>query len=235
MSTLAQIKALRLKEDNECVCFDAQNHRALFRIQSCSTKIFILEKIAWIDPVARKSPQIELIQCMAKGNKMDLILQKATELAAHSIQVLVSERSVPVFTEDAAISKASHYQQSVHEAVRQSEVAHIPQILPLRTFLDWIKREIEKNSSKKNPTHLGITFCELEASMGDTRFAPKTIVPENYQRISVLIGPEGGLTPAEIDFSFRAGFVPVHLPGGILRVETAAIVALTLMRFAKAV
>ncbi len=101
------------------------------------------------------------------------------------------------------------------------------------TFNQWIESEQAESAEKKSEARLKLIFCEEEIPTAALALKKNSIVPEETDQISVLIGPEGGLSPAEIEMSFKVGFIPVHLPGGILRVETAAVVALALLRFAK--
>jgi RsmE family RNA methyltransferase len=100
-------------------------------------------------------------------------------------------------------------------------------------FAKWAKKETEELSRGKNERLLKLTFCEEKLDEKGGIFLSREINPSQTDQIRFLIGPEGGLTPAENSTSFAAGFIPVHLPGGILRVETAAVVALSLLRFAK--
>jgi 16S rRNA (uracil1498-N3)-methyltransferase len=232
-TVLAQMKALRLAEESDCILFDENNLRGLFRIEKWTKKNCTVKNVDWITPAHPHTPQIQLIQCLPKGNKIDMILQKATELGVTSIQVLCSERCVPILNTDLLEKKTAGYRQTIREAVRQSEIPHIPQVFPIMEFATWAKKETEEFTRGNNERLLKLTFCEEKPDKNGQKPSSHQITPSPFDQIRFLIGPEGGLTPEENSISFDAGFVPVHLPGGVLRVETAAIVALSLLRFAK--
>jgi 16S rRNA (uracil1498-N3)-methyltransferase len=162
--------------------------------------------------------KVTIAQCLPKGKKMDLIMQKCTELGAHKFIPTLSERSI------AKGEKLERWRKIVKEAAEQSARAIIPQISALTNFEDVLKL--------KDDYDLAIIPWELEK---DT--ALKSILRSNLQppdsKILIVIGPEGGFSHEEILLAQKAGFTSVSLGKRILRTETAAIVLLANIMYEK--
>jgi len=165
--------------------------------------------------------KVTLYQGWPKGDKLDLIIGKGTELGVDRIEVLVTERSIPRPQQGAVGRRRERWQQKALAAARQSRRHLIPVVngpLELKAALAGIKPgtpllvpwEEERTRSLKSV---------LETVTGK-------------QELAVLIGPEGGLSPAEIDLICGHGGIPVTLGPRILRTETAGLVCLTAIMYA---
>jgi 16S rRNA (uracil1498-N3)-methyltransferase len=168
---------------------------------------------------ARKGPCIILGQGLPKSDKMDLIVQKATELGVASIVPLVTERTVMKVRDGEA--RVARWRKIAREAAMQSRRFDIPVvggILPFESFLGTVHPEPE--------TLLMIPWEE------GTR--PIKEVLKAYSAagtVVVLIGPEGGFSLTEADMAREKGFHAVSLGPTILRAETAAIAALSMIGY----
>jgi 16S rRNA (uracil1498-N3)-methyltransferase len=159
---------------------------------------------------------ITLIQAVPRGDRMDLVLQKTTELGVARIVPVLTSRSVARPPAD----RARRWQTIAAEAARQSGRADVPSVgapLPLAEALPLAapcaRRFALWEEERERP---------LRRALGD---APGPT-------LALLVGPEGGLAPAEVEQARAAGFVTVGLGPRILRVETAAIVAVALVQAA---
>jgi 16S rRNA (uracil1498-N3)-methyltransferase len=165
------------------------------------------------DPLERESPlSIRLIQGISKGERMDVTLQKATELGAGHISPVTTERSVVRLDEERAERRHERWRSILHSACEQCGRNHIPQLDELQKF-EHVLRE---------PQHADATRIVLAPTGTHTLHE---ITPQPT-RLSVLIGPEGGLSDSEINQAIACGFTPVRLGTRILRTETAGLAVL---------
>lgn len=162
--------------------------------------------------------KVTLAQCLPKARKMDLIIQKCTELGVHQIVPTLSERSI------ARGEKLTRWRKIAREAAEQSGRSVIPEIFSLSSFEDVIKMngqfdlklipwELEKENTLKNTLATG---RPADRKTG---------------RLLVLVGPEGGFSQKEIESARSAGFIPISLGPRILRAETAGMAILSMINY----
>jgi 16S rRNA (uracil1498-N3)-methyltransferase len=162
-------------------------------------------------------PRVHLGVALLKGKKLDIVIRMATELGVASISPFVCERSVARPDPARMEGRVTRWRSLAAEAARQSGQAVVPEIERCRT-LDEIL-----------PTHPQAVRLVLQPSAGHvtlTEFLRGRSAPERL----ILVGPEGGFTPDEVERARRAGYEPVRLDLPVLRAETAAVAAATLMR-----
>ena len=159
-----------------------------------------------------RSTNVELAICLVKKTSMEIILQKATELGVAKITPIISERTE---VKDLNIERAK---KIVIEATEQSNQLNIPDIQEPKKLKSFI-------NSLNNDT--GLFFADINTKK---KFDKKNI--EKYKTISVLIGPEGDFSPAEREIILtKDTTIPFSLSKNILRTETAAISALSLINY----
>lgn len=164
------------------------------------------------------SVRIGLIQSLCKADKLEWILQKATELGASDIYLLEADRSVMKVAKDKIETKMDRWQKIVLAAAKQSRRSVLPVLHPPAKAA--VVSEIAQ-------VELGIILSENERS-----FTLKSILRESGVKSAVFcIGPEGGWTHREEEIFAKAGFRSASLGPTILRTETAAIVAIALLRY----
>lgn len=154
--------------------------------------------------------RVTLYQGLCKGEKMDFIVQKCTEMGIHAIVPVVMERSV--VRGEKAERKNERYARIAREAVKQCGRAAVPEVLPAMSFDEALER-------MKAHELLLMPYEEGGEPFGQ---------PIHARDVALLIGPEGGIAPAEAQAVRQAGGRAVTLGSRILRTETAGLVALTL-------
>ncbi|HEX8783968.1 MAG TPA: 16S rRNA (uracil(1498)-N(3))-methyltransferase [Steroidobacteraceae bacterium] len=168
------------------------------------------------EPIERESPfPLTLAQGVSRGERMDLVVQKATELGVARLVPVLTERSVVRLDEEQSDRKSSHWRAIAIAACEQCGRNRLPEVAlpkPLREFL----RQSTGDSVR------------LLLSPSATQRIED--VPRPARGATVLIGPEGGLSDAEQELALGAGFTAVNLGPRILRTETAAIASLTLLQ-----
>ncbi|MHB1591878.1 MAG: 16S rRNA (uracil(1498)-N(3))-methyltransferase [Sulfuricella sp.] len=208
-------RVLRLQAGDRVSVFNGRGGEGDARIADIGKRNVTVEIVGWHD-VERESPlQVLLAQAISAGEKMDFTLQKAVELGIGNIQPLASERSVVRLSGERAEKRVAHWQGVVISACEQSGRNHVPEVAPIRPLLDWL--------GQQNGSGHRLMLSPI-AAVG-LRDLPK---PTGY--VTLLVGPEGGLSPAEAEAAQRFGFTPVRLGARVLRTETAALAALAAMQ-----
>ena len=206
-------RVLRLAVGDPVTLFDGQGGEC-----AASILAFGKQPLARLGPrlaIERESPlQITLVQALASGDKMDWVVQKAVELGVAAVQPVAAERSVLKLAGERADKRVAHWQQVAVAACEQSGRNRVPvvgEILPLAKYL----------ARPFDGTRL------ILAPGADGALARKA---RPTRPLAILIGPEGGWSPAELDLAARAGCEPLALGPRVLRTETAGLAALAAMQ-----
>ena len=165
----------------------------------------------------RESPlPLTLAQGISRGERMDWILQKATELGGTRIVPVFTERSVVRLDARQAERKLQHWRAIAVAACEQCGRNVLPEIAPPTAILEFLGGGLEPQATRLllSPASQ-VSIDEVSADVAG---------------ITVLIGPEGGLTDTEQDVAMRCGFTAVRMGPRVLRTETAAVAALTILQ-----
>jgi len=171
--------------------------------------------------VEREAPrEVHLAIGMPANERMDWLVEKATELGVTSLQPLLAERSVLRLKGERADKKRAHWQGIAVAACEQCGRNRVPQVPVVAPLHQWLTRQAA------DPHTTGVRLLlSFRAGARPLREA----VPADALQVTVLAGPEGGLSPAEEQQALDHGFIPVSLGPRVLRAETAALAALTLL------
>lgn len=205
-------RVLRLKDDAEVTLFnsDGSNYIAKIIVVGKTVTATIIDKI----DASNESPlNIHLGQAISRGERMDLTLQKSVELGVLNITPLISERVQFRYDEKRLKKKMNHWQKIIESACEQSGRAVIPTLHSPVTLPNWLKAD-------ETP---GLLFVP-----GATTSLMKLPKQPNLR---LLVGPEGGLSDAEVEFTLNTKhFTAVNLGPRILRTETAALAAISILQ-----
>ena len=167
-------------------------------------------------PLEREAPcAVHVLAGITANERMDWLVEKATELGAVSLTPITAERSVLKLKGDRAEKKGAHWQGVAVAASEQCGRNRVTRIDPACSLAEWL-------------THHPATVqkgLRLILSLAVGSQALKTAV-QGHTHITLLSGPEGGLTPAEEALALAAGFLPVSLGPRVLRAETAPLAVL---------
>jgi 16S rRNA (uracil1498-N3)-methyltransferase len=206
---------LRLKSGDDVYIFTENDEEYLAEIKKIDKEkstIIIKEKIK--GKAAEPLLKITLLQAIARGGRMEMIVQKATELGIAVLIPLVTERSLhPKNVEE----KQKRWQRVSLEAAKQCgrrRGAIINQIL-----------EVEEIDCTQLP-QLKLILAEKEG-----RRFKEVAADFSISEIALMVGPEGGWCDREIKWAITNGFIPVHLGPRILRAETASIAAISIIQY----
>ena len=159
---------------------------------------------------------VHLALGMPANDRMDWLVEKATEMGVASIQPLMTERSVLRLSGERADKKVAHWQSVAIAACEQCGGNRVPQIMPVKTIQAWLQSQAPKTTDARWLLSLCEGASPLAQHLGHHRAANTTF----------LSGPEGGLSAAEEAAAAACGFTPVTLGPRVLRAETAALSAL---------
>ncbi len=182
----------------------------------------VTAKILWKqEKDTELSCRISLFQGLPKGDKMELIVQKAVELGAFEIIPMATKRSVVRLDEKRADSKQKRWSAIAESAAEQSMRTIVPEVRPLMSFAEAV-------SYAAGFTQKFIPYERAE-DMDETKAAFSAIRPGDT--VAVFIGPEGGFDEEEIALAKSAGVRPLTLGRRILRTETAGMTVLSILMF----
>jgi 16S rRNA (uracil1498-N3)-methyltransferase len=209
------VNVLRLRPGNDVVLFEeggVEYEGKITEINRREVKVLIRESR---DVEKESRLNITLLQGIPKGDKMDWIVEKSTELGVTTIIPVITERS-----QVRESRKVQRWQRIADESIKQCGRVKAPNVLQPLTFTATIK--LSNNSSLK--------LILYEQSKHGLRHEFKNIT-QHIDSITLLVGPEGGFSEAEVELARGEGFISVGLGPRILRTETAGIAALSILQF----
>ena len=209
------LHVMRMKKDDEIEVV-ANNHLYLSRIESTNPlSIYIVHEI---NSDVELNEDITLLFALTKGDRTDLVVQKATELGVKKIALIQSERTVVRYEEKDIAKKCARYQKIMKEASEQSHRLVVPTLLGIYNL-----------KKLPNEVYSDLNYVAYEKDANDVEGSFKKLA--KGKSITILVGPEGGFSEEEINTLTAKGFIRTSLGKRILRAETAAIYALSVIGY----
>jgi 16S rRNA (uracil1498-N3)-methyltransferase len=178
-------------------------------------------------PIEREAARVvHLALGMPANERMDWLVEKATELGAASLQPLVCERSVLRLAGERADKKQAHWQAIAVSACEQSGRNRVPAVARPQDFARWCEAPESAGTGASASAGTGPMLRLVLSLQADARPLSEVIAGRSTDPVLLLSGPEGGLSPQELDTAQARGFVPVTLGARVLRAETAPLAAL---------
>ena len=213
-------KVLRLAPGDAVTLFDDEGweHQGVIRSYASQSGEIAIFKSSRPE---RESPlRVTLAQALGKGEKMDWVVEKATELGAAAIAPFLSSRTVPMLDRAGSEKRQARWRKIALSAAKQSGRTKVPEILAIMDFPELVRAAW--------PCALKLLCWEGESQINLAQVRRET---PRADSLLLLIGPEGGLSADEVAEAARYGFQSIGLGKRILRTETAALVALSLAQF----
>ncbi|MGH7208038.1 MAG: RsmE family RNA methyltransferase [Nitrospiraceae bacterium] len=165
------------------------------------------------------SPALTIGQALLKGERMDLVIQKASELGAASLIPLVSRHVIARPRADRLVAQQQRWQRIALEAAQQAERWEVPVVHTTCNATEFFAGQ---------PVH---TVSLILSERGDGHSLTSVVLPCGPEgRVAIAVGPEGGWTKEERESALQCGFTPVTLGTRILRAETAALAAVSILQ-----
>ena len=210
-------KVLRLKENEQVLVCDGQGREALCRIRDTGSWELLREEIR--ESTSEASVQVRVYLAFPKADKLEHVIQKATELGAYEIIAFPSARCVSKPDEKSLKKKLERWQKIAASAAEQSGRGRIPQVRVLPSYKATLEEAAQADKA--------LLFYENEQAV-----TLKMALSESaYHTVSLLTGPEGGLEEREVEQARNAGLQVCTLGKRILRCETAPLCALSAVMY----
>ena len=213
-------KVLRLKVGEQVLVCNGEGTEALCAVEAFDSTSYTLSVLEHQQSVTEPQIRASIYMAFPKADKLEHVIQKATELGAYEIVTFPSARCVSKPDEKSLKKKLERWQKIAQSAAEQSGRGRIPQVIVLGSYTEALKRA--------SSSDLSILFYENEHATT----LHMALEEGNYFSISLLTGPEGGLEEKEVQQASDRGFRICTLGSRILRCETAPLCALSAIMYA---
>lgn len=210
-------KVLRLKEGEIVLVCDGQGQECVCRVSQTAPET-VLSVEDRRSSVSEPAVDVSVYVAFPKADKLEHVIQKATELGAREIIAFPSSRCVSRPDEKSLKKKLERWQKIALSAAQQSGRGRIPQVLVLNSFSAALSRAAQSDRA--------LLFYENEDA-----YTLKMALEGSYRTVSLMVGPEGGLEDAEVSQAQEAGLKICTLGKRILRCETAPLCALSAVMY----
>lgn len=209
------IKVMRMKPGDQITCVIEQK---VYLCQIETINPLIVKVVEELEEKHELDVNVTLLYCLPKGDKLDLVIQKATELGVREIILVQSERCIAKIKQEDQQRKLMRFQTIAKEASEQSKRVIIPQINKVIKFKDINKYNFDHQFiAYENEDQLNFYESLLNLKKGDS--------------IGILIGSEGGFSIEEVKYAQENGYRSISLGKRILRSETAVFYSLSAISF----
>jgi 16S rRNA (uracil1498-N3)-methyltransferase len=214
------LRVLRLGPGAQVSVFDGRGHEYMVQVERLDSDSVVCQILHHTAAQPAHIVSITLGQGLPKAGKFEWVVQKTTELGVSEIVPVITNRVVPRISPHHLPAKAGRWEKLAREACKQSGRATVPHLWP--------------------PTPLDAFFAAFQSAElklmlweGEDRHLLRTVLTavQRVASVAVLVGPEGGLTAAEVARGEGYGFRSVGLGKRVLRTETAAVVAVALLQY----
>ena len=213
-------KVLRLKEGEQVLVCDGEGRECLCSISAIMPGIVSLDVIRRQESKSEARVKASVYMAFSKGDKLEHVIQKATELGAYEIVAFPSARCVSRPDDKSLKKKLERWQKIAASAAEQSGRGRIPEVITLGSYKEALTRAAQADKAILFYENERATTLRMALEAGD------------YTTISMLTGPEGGLEEKEVAQAMEAGLQVCTLGRRILRCETAPLCALSAVMYA---
>lgn len=208
------VQVLRMQAGDALTVFDGRGGEYAAQLEAVAKRGATL-RIGSFHDVSRESAlDLTLVQGISKGDRMDFTIQKAVELGVTRIVPVSTERCNVNLGAERQDKKFEHWRGVMISACEQSGRTRVPELCAVQRFADWLAQ----------PAHGPRLMLDPQAAI------PLAAVKGPVAGLSLVVGPEGGLSPAELRIGSTAGCLGVRLGPRVLRTETAGVVALSVVQ-----
>ena len=212
-------KVLRLKAGEAVLLCDGQGQESICTVTDAGSAQIALEVVERRASETEAAVRVSVYMAFPKADKLEHVIQKATELGAYEIVAFPSARCVSKPDEKSLKKKLERWQKIAASAAEQSGRGLIPEVLVLPSYSDALKRASGADKALLFYENEQATTLKMALSAGE------------YQTVSLLTGPEGGLEEREVEQAKDAGLQVCTLGKRILRCETAPLCALSAVMY----
>ena len=213
-------KVLRLKEGEEVLACDGQGMECLCTVESVSAGQVVLGVLERRSSRNEAAVKVSIYMAFPKADKLEHVIQKATELGAYEIVAFPSGRCISRPDDKSLKKKLERWQKIAASAAEQSGRGVIPEVIALPSFAAALERAAKADKALMFYENEHATTLRMALESG------------SFETVSLLTGPEGGLEEKEVEQARKAGLQICTLGSRILRCETAPLCALSAVMYA---
>lgn len=213
-------KVLRLKAGEEVLVCDGVGRECRCEVEELSSVAVTLRALEYRDSVTEAAVKVSVYMAFPKADRLEHVIQKATELGAYEIVAFPSARCVSRPDDKSLKKKLERWQKIAASAAEQSGRGRIPEVLVLPSFSSALERAAEADKALMFYENEHATTLRMALESG------------SFRTVSLLTGPEGGLEEREVEQARTAGLQVCTLGSRILRCETAPLCALSAVMYA---
>ena len=218
------VRVMRMEQGTQIICIHSEEGPALCEIQEVGDETVVADIREWLDENRELPVEVTIVQSLGKGDKMEQVVQKGTELGAHRFIPFAAERSVAKWDHKKVGKKMERLEKIAKEASEQSERTHIPEIMSVHTLKDLVKLSGDF-------THCFFGYAESARQDVSLSLHDHLKHVESGARVLVVFGPEGGFSDDEVMELKNHEFRSVRLGRRILRMETAPLYFLSSLSY----
>ena len=211
-------KVLRLKAGEQVLLCDGEGSECLCQVEEMDAKALTVAVLSRRESVTEAAVRVSVYMAFPKADKLEHVIQKATELGAYEIVAFPSARCISKPDEKSLSKKQERWQKIAASAAEQSGRGRIPKVLTLPTYKAALERAAQADKA--------LLFYENEHAT-----TLRMALAGQYRSVSLLTGPEGGLEEVEVKQAQEAGLSVCTLGSRILRCETAPLCALSAVMY----
>ena len=213
-------KVLRLKAGEQVLVCDGQGMECVCRVADVTPQEVTVEVLETRPSVTEARVKASVYMAFPKADKLEHVIQKATELGAYEIVAFPSGRCISKPDDKSLKKKLERWQKIAASAAEQSGRGRIPEVVVLGSFQEALKRAAQADKALMFYENEQATTLKMALESG------------SYETVSLLTGPEGGLEEKEVEQARAAGLQVCTLGSRILRCETAPLCALSAVMYA---
>ncbi|MFJ5715424.1 16S rRNA (uracil(1498)-N(3))-methyltransferase [Neobacillus sp. NPDC093127] len=218
------VKVMRMQIGDQIICVDPEGKQAICRLAEITDESVVADVVQWKEEVSELPISITIASGLPKGDKLEWIIQKGSELGAHQFLPFSAARSVVKWDEKKAAKKIERWQKIAKEAAEQSHRTMMPEIMSPMNFKALM--------GKSSDFDFKLAAFEDESRNGEISVFSSTLKQmKKGQSLLLVFGPEGGLADEEVKLLKENGFDLCGLGPRILRTETAPLYALSAISY----
>ncbi|MCM3122466.1 16S rRNA (uracil(1498)-N(3))-methyltransferase [Mesobacillus sp. AQ2] len=218
------VRVMRMKTGDEIICVSPNGKSAVCQIEEITDEMVVANVVKWEEGTRELPVHVVIASGLPKGDKLELIIQKGTELGAYEFVPFTASRSIVKWDSKKAGKKVERWQKIAKEAAEQSHRNIVPSVKEPVSLKQLVKLADDY-------TYKLIAY-EEEAKAGEASVLSATLAKmEKDQSLLIVFGPEGGLTAEEVTLLTENGFLACGLGPRILRTETAPLYALSAVSY----
>ena len=214
-------RVLRLRRGSNVNVFDGQGHEFIARIEKLEKTLVMLRTLKVFEPIPEPKVHLTLAWSLLKGRLADNVVRDATMVGTNIIQPVEATRSQNTYTTSQLNKSVTRWGAIAISSSKQCGRAVVPSINPVTPLRDFLKL-------KNTPLRIILVEPDAGKKYEGPDILQKTKIPSHA---TVLVGPEGGWTPEELDEATKQGFHPITLGLRTLRADATPIVAITLFQY----